>query len=245
MSSATGSEQIADGDFITLILNATDLRVDVHTSRDVQIKDVPVMSHSVADEGSVDDPRSWTRALVALLERQDFGAVSLRESSLIVRASEIGMVCLAANGETVYPILWAHDQRSHDDAMWCRKKHDDDWWIKEVGLVPQAHHLVTKMSWLHRSEPDIWDNVRRICSLEDYVIEAVVRDSFPDLVSGTSIRSRPELLSQLGVWSAHTNTYSPAVLSLIDSQKDWTGVMPEVCAAGTRLGSQSDRRFLL
>jgi hypothetical protein len=243
MSSKTSSEQIADGDSITLILNVTDLQVEVRDSYGIQNMDVPLMFHSIADEGPVDDPRSWTRALVALLESPDFGSTNPQESSLTVRASEIGMVCLAANGETVYPILWAHDQRSHDDAMWCRKKFTDEWWTNEVGLVPQAHHLVTKMSWLHRSEPDVWDNVGHICSLEDYVIGAVVRDSFADRSSAMTICSRPELLSQLGVWSAQTSTYSPAVLSLIDSQRDWTGVLPEVCAEGTVVGSWRHRMF--
>ena len=243
MSSETSSAQTSNGDSITLILNGTDLQVEVRDSRGVQNVDVPILFHSVADEGPVDDPRSWVRALVALVESPNFGETTPLESSLTVRATEIGMVCLAANGENIYPILWAHDQRSHDDAMWCRKKYEDEWWINEVGLVPQAHHLVTKMSWLHRSEPVVWDKIGHICSLEDYVIEAVVRDSFADHPSGMTIRSRPELLSQLGVWSAQTNSYSPAVLSLIDSQKDWMGVLPEVCTEGTAVGSWRDQMF--
>lgn len=207
-----------------------DLRSITHGSR---------LSQSVADHGSVDDPLAWTTALEAVADTSDFAGVVAQDAHLIIRASEVGMVCLDDAGNSLHPILWAHDSCSKDDASWCRTKFDDAWWTNEVGLVPEARHLVTKMSWLHRSEPDLWSRIRRICSLEDFVVRYLVGDD----MSGP-IWSRPELVTVFGVWSPRSELYSSAVLGLIDSQRDWTGVLPDVRPTQTQRGMWRSRSLL-
>lgn len=194
------------------------------------------LSLSVADQGSVDDPECWLATCEALAEASDFDRRVDPDVQIIVRATTVGMVSLDGDGTCSYPLLWAHDGRSQDDARWCRKKFDDTWWMEEAGVVPEAHHLVTKMSWLHRSETEIWDQIRRLCSLEDFVSARLVagRELLP-------IMTRPDLVAEFGVWSPATARYSSAILALIDGQRDWSGVLPEVCPPGTRLGLWHNR----
>jgi sugar (pentulose or hexulose) kinase len=200
----------------------------------VEIQAAPHVSPvdvSVVEVGTLDDAQTWLNSLTTLIESADFSAGVDAGRPLIIRVSEVGMVGLDDAGNPLFPVLWAHDQRSHDDATWCRKKFEDSWWLNEVGLVPQAHHLVTKMSWLHRTEPMIWGEIHQICSLEDFVIARLLSDS-----SALAVSSRPDLVAQFGIWSPHTRLYSTAVLALIDGQRDWSGVLPLVHSAGSQRG---------
>lgn len=215
-----------------------DVRLD-HENQTVHVAhSVPLVSEPVARHGSIDDPQTWVRALEALADSPDFAGAVADDVPIRIRASEIGMVGLDDAGRVIHPVLWASDERSRDDATWCRKKHDDAWWEREVGLVPESRHLVTKLSWLHRSEPDVWSRIQRICSLEDFVIGRLTASG-----PNAPIVSRREVVAEFGVWSPMTGTYSAAVLTLIDGQRDWSGVFPDVRSAPRDLGIWRDRRI--
>lgn len=215
-----------------------DVYVD-HESLTVRVADhEPLVSEPVTSHGLIDDPQTWVIALEALAESPDFAALLAPDALIRIRATDIGMVGLDDAGRVVHPVMWANDERSGDDAKWCRKKYDDAWWESEVGLVPESRHLVTKLSWLHRSEPDVWSRIHRICSLEDYVIGRLIGAG-----PNAPIVSRQDVVAEFGVWSPISKTYSAAVLALIDSQRDWSGVFPDVAMSPTELGLWRNRRI--
>lgn len=191
--------------------------LDVEESR-VRLEDRNGSETAAVGFDSPDDVDAWVAAVEGL------GAEVT--SAVSIRATEVGFVCLDRERRAVHPVLWAHDDRSAPDAAWCRKKHDDDWWRSEVGVVPEARHLVTKLSWLHRSAPEIWDRIRFICSLEDHVRGA--------LTAGPSV-TRDHLVEEYGLWGH--GEYRRGVLSLIDADREWSGVLPAVAPEGTVLGT--------
>lgn len=194
----------------------------------VRAADQSVLSSAGVDShGDLDDVRSWAAAVEEI-------AVSVQStmptlSSVVVRASEVGLVCVGADGAAVHPVVWAHDDRSAPDAAWCRKKHDDTWWDAEVGATPESRHLVTKLSWLHRSAPEAWERSRFFCSLEDYLRWSMVSSGVPE-----SFVTRPNVAAAFGLWGH--GGYRAAVLSLIDAERNWTGVLPELGVEGSQLG---------
>ena len=178
----------------------------------------------------VDD---YVDAVVAALEGIDFSNLS----NITVTGSEGGLVVLGANGLPLRPIIWASDTSSIADAQWCLKKHDEQWWINEVGVIPDHAHLVTKLSWLHRSEPDLWQQVVHICSPADYIRWRLVSGSKDPVTEMGSIVTSSLDAERTAFWSSKNGAYSQPVLKLIDSERDWSKCLPVVKPSGAIAGS--------
>ena len=174
-----------------------------------------------------DNADDYVAAVVAALEGIDFSNLS----NITVRNSEGGLVVLGHDGTPLRPIIWASDTTSQADAQWCLKKHDEQWWTNEVGIVPSHLHAVTKLSWLHRSETENWQKMSFACSPADYIRWRLVTGSLSSMVSS------PQDAAQTAMWSTKDNGYSQAVLALIDHERDWSKCLPTVKATGAIVGS--------
>ena len=174
-----------------------------------------------------DHADDYVAAVVAALEGIDFSNLS----NITVSGSEGGLVVLSHDGTPLRPIIWASDTTSQADAQWCLKKHDEQWWTNEVGIVPSHLHAVTKLSWLHRSETENWQKMSFACSPADYIRWRLVTGSLSSMVSS------PQDAAQTAMWSTKDNGYSQKVLALIDNDRDWSKCLPTVKATGAIVGS--------
>ena len=174
-----------------------------------------------------DHAEEYVTAVVAALEGIDFSNLS----NITVSGSEGGLVVLSHDGTPLRPIIWASDTTSQADAQWCLKKHDEQWWTNEVGIVPSHLHTVTKLSWLHRSETENWQKMSFACSPADYIRWRLVTGSLSSMVSS------PQDAAQTAMWSTKDNGYSQKVLALIDNDRDWSRCLPTVRATGAIVGS--------
>ena len=98
-------------------------------------------------------------------------------------------------------------------------------------MVPTFRSMVTKLSWLHRSEPDTWARVMHVCTPAQYVRWRLGRDT-----AGPIVASADELAST-GLWDSERGAVSDAVTGLIDSERDWSGVLPTVRPVDSSVGS--------
>lgn len=185
------------------------------------------VSGNQVDDLVNDQVDDYVTAVVAALEGIDFSNLS----NITVIGSEGGLVVLGADGTPLRPIIWASDTTSQADAQWCLKRHDEQWWINEVGVIPDHSHLVTKLSWLHRSEPDFWQQVVHICSPADYIRWRLVNGSMNSMVTS------PQDAARTAMWSTKDNGYSQEVLALIDNDRDWSKCLPTVKPNGAIVGS--------
>jgi len=174
-----------------------------------------------------DHADDYVAAVVAALEGIDFSNLS----NITVSGSDGGLVVLSHDGTPLRPIIWASDTTSQADAQWCLKKHDEQWWTNEVGIVPSHLHTVTKLSWLHRSETENWQKMSFACSPADYIRWRLVTGSLSSMVSS------PQDAAQTAMWSTKDNGYSQKVLALIDNDRDWSKCLPTVKATGAIVGS--------
>ena len=174
-----------------------------------------------------DHADEYVAAVVAALEGIDFSNLS----NITVSGSEGGLVVLSHDGTPLRPIIWASDTTSQADAQWCLKKHDEQWWTNEVGIVPSHLHTVTKLSWLHRSETENWQKMSFACSPADYIRWRLVTGSLSSMVSS------PQDAAQTAMWSTKDNGYSQEVLALIDNDRNWSKCLPTVKATGAIVGS--------
>ena len=176
------------------------------------------------DSDHADD---YVTALIAALEGIDFSNLS----NITIDGSEGGLVVLSHDGTPLRPIIWASDTTSEPDAQWCLKKCDEQWWTTEVGVIPDHSHTVTKLSWLHRSEPETWNKIYVACSPADYIRWRLVNSAIGTMVTSTTDAERTAM------WSTKNNVYSDAVLALIDGECDWPKILPTVKLNGAIVGS--------
>ena len=196
------------------------LHIDV-SSRGFEANDVGLI------DVVTDDIDVLLESIVSSLEGIDFSNIT----RIRVTGAEDGVVVLDVEGRPLRPIIWDHDESSVPDTGWCLKKHDQAWWTRETGMAPTFRSMVTKLSWLHRSEPDTWARVARVCTPAQYVRWRLGRDT-----GGPIVASADELAST-GLWNMERGAVSDAVTALIDSERDWTGVFCTVRPSESSIGS--------
>ena len=162
------------------------------------------------------NPLDWWTAFQAAYG--DAGAPPV--AAVSVGGQQHGMVTLDVGGQPVRKAKLWNDTESAPDASWCMKQLPEGAkaWAHATGSVPVAAFTVTKLSWLHRSEPANWDRVAKVCLPHDYLTHRLTGEFTTDRgdASGT------------GYFSPVTNEYCWDILSIVDSLRDWSSMVPRV-----------------
>ncbi len=144
--------------------------------------------------------------------------------AISVAGQQHGMVALDASRRVLRPAKLWNDTESAADSAWLlgRLEGGRDGWAAAVGSVPVAAFTVTKLSWLHRSEPDVWERLAHVVLPHDWMTHRL---------SGELVTDRGDA-SGTGYWSAASGSYRWDVLRIVDAARDWAAVVPRV--AGPR-----------
>jgi xylulokinase len=159
-------------------------------------------------------PAAWRDALAAA--RAGLPAVD----AISIAGQQHGLVALDSTGEPVRPAKLWNDTESAPDAQWLRGKLDDAEWANACGSVPVAAFTITKLSWLHRCEPDVWARVARVCLPHDWLTMQL---------TGSFTTDRGDA-SGTGYFSATEDAYRPELLAIVDGDRDWSAALPRVLA---------------
>jgi xylulokinase len=167
---------------------------------------------------SEQDPSAWWEALHAAVEQLDVSPGEI--AAVSVAGQQHGMVVLDAHDDVVRPAKLWNDTESAPDARWLidHLAGAEAAWARACGSVPVAAFTITKLSWLHRSEPDAWARVSRVCLPHDWITWRLTREFVTDRgdASGT------------GYFSAARGAYQPDLLALVDDRADWSTRLPRV-----------------
>jgi len=178
---------------------------------------------------SEQDPEAWWGAFAqawADAGHRDVAAIS-------VAGQQHGMVTLDVDREVIRLAKLWNDTESAPDAEWLVGKLPEGpaGWARACGSVPVAAFTVTKLSWLHRSEPEAWTRLAHVLLPHDWMTFKLCGELVTDRgdASGT------------GYWSPATGHYCWDLLSIVDAERDWTAAVPRVLgpteAAGTWNGA--------
>jgi xylulokinase len=174
---------------------------------------------------SEQDPQAWWMAF----ETAWSAAGSPDIEAISVAGQQHGMVVLDSDRAVVRPAKLWNDTETAPDAGWLIKQFAGGAadWAAAVGSVPVASFTVTKLSWLHRSEPDNWAKLAHVVLPHDWMTLQLTGELVTDRgdASGT------------GYWAAATGEYRSDVLSIIDKDRDWSTVLPRVAGAGEVVGT--------
>lgn len=173
---------------------------------------------------SEQDPAAWWAAFERCWEEVG----SPQVAAISVAGQQHGMVALDEQCQVIRPAKLWNDTESAPDAGWLLKQLDDGaaGWADAVGSVPVASFTVTKLSWLHRSEPDQWERLAHVVLPHDW---------FNLQLTGRLVTDRGDA-SGTGYWSPATGEYRWDLLSIVDRDRDWRDVVPEVAAPSEIIG---------
>lgn len=173
---------------------------------------------------SEQDPAAWWGAF-----EQAWVAVGAPQVEAIsVAGQQHGMVTLNEQRQVIRPAKLWNDTESAPDAGWLWKqlpgqKAD---WAAAVGSVPVAAFTATKLSWLHRSEPEHWARLAHVLLPHDWLTLQL---------TGALVTDRGDA-SGTGYWSPATGEYRWDLLGIIDRDLDWSTVVPRVAAPDEVVG---------
>ena len=164
---------------------------------------------------SEQEPQAWREAL--LDARTDAGSHGVQ--SMAIAAQQHGLVVLDEAREVIRPAKLWNDTESSADADWLVEQLGGrDAWARACGSVPAASFTITKLSWLHRKEPDHFGRIRHVLLPHDWLTFHL---------SGRFVTDRGDA-SGTGYWSPAEGKWRLDLLGIVDGEKDWERCLPEV-----------------
>ncbi len=137
-----------------------------------------------------------------------------------VAGQQHGMVTLDADGNLLRSAKLWNDTESAADAGWLCKQLPGGAaeWAAAVGSVPVAAFTITKLSWLHRTDPDAWARLAHVLLPHDWLTYQMTGELVSDRgdASGT------------GYWSPLTGDYRWDLLEIVDGNRDWSQAVPRI-----------------
>lgn len=79
-------------------------------------------------------------------------------------------VLLDENDAPLLPVMLYTDPRGETESAELAALLGEDEIVSIAGVKPAAMYSLPKMMWVKRSCPDVWQKVRRICLMEDYLV---------------------------------------------------------------------------
>lgn len=177
---------------------------------------------------SEQDPAAWFAAFEAAW--QQAGAPTV--AAVSVAGQQHGMVALDADAQVIRPAKLWNDTETAPDAGWLLEQlpgRAADW-ARACGSVPVAAFTITKLSWLHRSEPHAWARLAHVVLPHDWLTYRL---------TGHLVTDRGDA-SGTGYWSAATGEYRFDLLAIVDPNRDWSTVVPTVLGPLEPAGTWGD-----
>jgi xylulokinase len=204
------------------------------TATKVEVRDIDtgrIVARGAAPHPATQPPRSeqppaaWWQAFEAAWHEAgapDVAAVS-------VAGQQHGMVALDGQREVIRPAKLWNDTESAPDAAWLIEQLAGGrrGWAEACGSVPVASFTITKLSWLHRSEPDAWRRLAHVVLPHDWLTYRL---------TGRLVTDRGDA-SGTGYWSAATDSYRHDLLAIVDAERDWSTALPDVLGARDTAGT--------
>ena len=174
---------------------------------------------------SEQDPAAWWTAFTSAWAQ----AGSPTVDAISVAGQQHGMVVLDSDGSVLRPAKLWNDTESADDAtaLVAAMPGGAAGWAAACGSVPVAAFTITKLAWLRRHEPDVWNRVAQVLLPHDWLTYRL---------TGRYTTDRGDA-SGTGYWSASVGSYRADLLSLVDGSKDWGDLLPEVLGPLEAAGS--------
>ncbi len=175
---------------------------------------------------SEQDPEAWWSALASAVASTGVSEVA----ALAVAAQQHGLVALGEKGEVLRPAKLWNDTETAADAGWLVKQlGGPEAWSEATGSVPVASFTITKLSWLHRKEPEHFERLTHVLLPHDWLTYRL---------TGTCVTDRGDA-SGTGYWSPAEERWRTDLLRVVDDapgDDGWLARLPRVLGPGEAAG---------
>src|SRR5205807_10237002 len=120
-----------------------------------------------------------------------------------------------------------NDTESAPDADWLVGGLGDEAWAAACGSVAVASFTITKLSWLHRCEPENFARLARVMLPHDWLTFRL---------GGARVTDRGDA-SGTGYWSPAEERWRPDLLAMVDDSTDWERALPAVLGPRAAAGA--------
>ena len=177
---------------------------------------------------SEQDPHAWWAALrEAVGQACGQPAVARSVAGLAVAAQQHGLVALDSDRRVLRPAKLWNDTESAADAGWLiGQLGGPEAWARACGTVPTAAFTVTKLSWLHRKEPEAFSALAHVLVPHDWLTA---------MASGRMVTDRGDA-SGTGYWSPAQGAWRRDLLEIVSPDKPWDDMLPEVLGPADAAG---------
>jgi len=178
---------------------------------------------------SEQEPESWWQALVA-------ATAAAREAAHVAPADIVGvsvaaqchgLVALDAEGEVIRPVKLWNDTTSSAQSQRLIAALGAQAWADRVGSVPPPAFTVSKLAWLKEDEPESYARLASVLLPHDWLTYRL---------TGRRVTDRSDA-SGTGYYSASRGAYDLGILELIDPERDWRPLLPEVLGPSQPAGT--------
>jgi xylulokinase len=166
---------------------------------------------------SEQDPGAWWDALLAAIATAGVRDVA----AMSVAAQQHGLVALDSAGAVLRPAKLWNDTESAPDAARMVERLGAARWARATGSVPVASFTITKLAWLARHEPRVFERIGSVLLPHDLLTYRL---------TGRLVTDRGDA-SGTGYWSPSEGRWRPDVLDRAVGEHPgaaWTEVLPEV-----------------
>ena len=177
---------------------------------------------------SEQDPQAWWAALrEAVGQACSQAPVARSVAGLAVAGQQHGMVVLDGERRVLRPAKLWNDTESAPDAGWLLEQLGGAGaWAEACGSVPTAAFTISKLSWLHRSEPGTFAAAAHVVLPHDWLTA---------MITGRLVTDRGDA-SGTGYWSPASNSWRPDLLEIVAADKPWPEMLPEVLGPDSGAG---------
>lgn len=162
-------------------------------------------------------PHDWWTAFETACEAAGVRGRN-RPAAIAVAGQQHGLVVLDGAGAVLRPAKLWNDTESAPDATALVHAIGPEGWARACGSVPVASFTITKLRWLRRCEPALYERVARVLLPHDWLTHRLTGGFTTDRgdASGT------------GWWSPAQARYRPDLLALVDEHLDPDELLPAV-----------------
>lgn len=175
---------------------------------------------------SEQDPGAWWSALRSAVDAAGRPEVA----AIAVAGQQHGLVALDEHGAVLRPAKLWNDTESAPDANWLIERLGGPGpWAEAVGSVPVASFTITKLSWLHRREPEAFARLARVLLPHDWLTQRL---------TGAFVTDRGDA-SGTGYWSPAEGRWRTDLLRLVDDgpgDEGWAARLPTVLGPAEAAG---------
>ncbi len=177
-------------------------------------------------------PSEWSAAFRRACESAGVGAVGHVPAAVAIAGQQHAMVVLDDSGRVLRPAKLWNDTESSPDAVELVRRLPGGAaaWAAACGSVPLPSFTVTKLAWLRRCEPAVFDRVAAVLLPHDWLTYQL---------TGCRTTDRGDA-SGTGYWSPAEEAYRTDLLDLVDERRDWVDALPRVLGPTERAGEWAE-----